>query len=261
MRIDFVTVAAQVVNFLLLVWLLKRFLYGRVIEAMRRREQRIAQTLEEARRHKDDAEKESRTYHERVLEIDDQREQLLADARKAAETERTRLYQALHADVEERQKQWHRQLETQRGDFLDQLRRHSVDYAVSLARRALRDLGDAKLEEQIARAFVRRLEELESGERHKLAQACRDAGMRMVLRSRFEIDAADRRLITKAIHESILESTEVIYEHDSEFVCGVELTAGGQTVQWNFESYLEDLHREMSAELEEAVNSGGASTT
>ena len=43
MQIDWITVAAQIVNFLILVWLLQHFLYGPITRAMQRREQRIAE--------------------------------------------------------------------------------------------------------------------------------------------------------------------------------------------------------------------------
>ena len=50
MSVNWFTVAAQVVNFLILVWLLHRFLYGPIIAAMDRRERRIAERLQDAQR-------------------------------------------------------------------------------------------------------------------------------------------------------------------------------------------------------------------
>lgn len=257
MRIDVVTVAAQIVNFLILIWLLRRFLYGPVMDAMRRREERIARSLQEARQLKTDAEEEGRTYREQRQELDRQREQLLSDARKAADEERSSRLEELQGEAEERRKQWIRQLETQRGEFLDQLRLHSVEYAVSLARQALLDLGDARLEEQIARVFVRQLEALEPEEQNKLAQSCKGAGMRMTLRTRFKLEPEDQSLLTKAVHETILDGAEVLYEHNPEFVCGLELSAGGQVLQWNVEGYLEELHQRMVEDLDESVATHG----
>jgi F-type H+-transporting ATPase subunit b len=257
MHVDLVTVAAQVVNFLLLVWLLRKFLYKRVLDAMRRREERIAQSIQGAKQHERDAESERNTYRARVREFDEQRDEMLADARKSADAERARLYDALHAEIEDKQKQWRRQLETQRAEFLDQLERQSANYAVALAGRVLRDLGDAKLEEQIVRVFLRRLKETDDAERRKMADVSRNSGMLMTLRSRFELDSSDRRTITAAIHESILADAEVTYEHDSESTPGIELIAGGQTLRWSFDSYLEDLSREMSRYLDETAAEHG----
>ena len=58
MLIDWFTVAAQAVNFLILVWLLKRFLYKPILGAMDAREQRIASRLRQAETEKAEARKD-----------------------------------------------------------------------------------------------------------------------------------------------------------------------------------------------------------
>ena len=58
MLIDWFTVIAQIVNFLVLVYLLKRFLYKPIIKAMDGREQRIAGRLEEADKREEEARQE-----------------------------------------------------------------------------------------------------------------------------------------------------------------------------------------------------------
>ena len=71
MLINWFTVVAQIVNFLILVFLLKYFLYDRVIRAMDQREQRIQQRLQEAEEKKQEAEQEAEAYGkvERYLTI------------------------------------------------------------------------------------------------------------------------------------------------------------------------------------------------
>ncbi len=58
MLIDWFTVAAQVINFLVLVWLLKRFLYQPIIDAIDAREKRIAAELADADAKKAEARQE-----------------------------------------------------------------------------------------------------------------------------------------------------------------------------------------------------------
>ena len=48
MSIDWFTVAAQIINFMVLVWLLQKYLYKPVLNAVRKREQKIAGQLSEA---------------------------------------------------------------------------------------------------------------------------------------------------------------------------------------------------------------------
>jgi len=65
MQIDWFTVVAQIVNFLILVGLLKKFLYGPIIRAMDDRERRIASRLEEANARERQAQEEVQSYRQK----------------------------------------------------------------------------------------------------------------------------------------------------------------------------------------------------
>jgi F-type H+-transporting ATPase subunit b len=58
MLIDWFTVGAQALNFIILVWLLKRFLYKPILDAIDAREKRIAAELADADKKKAEAQKE-----------------------------------------------------------------------------------------------------------------------------------------------------------------------------------------------------------
>ena len=62
MEVDWFTVIAQILNFLVLVWLLKRFLYKPVLNAIDEREKKIASELEDAAIHKAEARKEKEKF-------------------------------------------------------------------------------------------------------------------------------------------------------------------------------------------------------
>jgi len=61
-QIDYFTIFAQIINFLVLVLLLKHFLYGRIIKAMDEREKRIESQLQEAAKKKKEADEEADSY-------------------------------------------------------------------------------------------------------------------------------------------------------------------------------------------------------
>ena len=79
MQIDWLTVAAQIVNFLVLVWLLQRFLYRPITTAMRRREERIETLLAEAREARETAEAEERRLEEKEADLDARADEILAE--------------------------------------------------------------------------------------------------------------------------------------------------------------------------------------
>jgi F-type H+-transporting ATPase subunit b len=249
MQIDWITVAAQIVNFLILAWLLQRFLYGPVTRAMDRRENRIAQRLRDADGKREEAENEARTYREMQAELERCRESLLAEARDKAEQERQALQQTARTEVEQRKQAWLKQVEAQRAEFLRDIRERSTEHFYELARRALGDLADTRLEEQIAAVFVDKLAALDKETKKKIARECSRFENRATVHSRFDLSTSEKSHITKAIHEQIFEHAQVTYEERAGIACGLELKAGGQTVSWSLESYLDELERRIEADI------------
>ena len=91
MLIDWFTVGAQALNFLILVWLLKRFLYKPILDAIDAREKRIAAELADADAKKAEAKKERDEFQHKNEEFDQQRAALLSKATDEANAERQRL--------------------------------------------------------------------------------------------------------------------------------------------------------------------------
>src|SRR5665811_350511 len=94
MLIDWFTVGAQVLNFLILVWLLKRFLYKPILAAIDAREKLIAAELADAAAKKADAQKDRDEFQHKNEEFDKQRAALLSKATDDARTERQKLLDA-----------------------------------------------------------------------------------------------------------------------------------------------------------------------
>ena len=91
MLIDWFTVGAQALNFLILVWLMRRFLYKPILHAIDEREKRIAAELSNADAKKAEAEKERDEFQNKNTEFDQQRAALLSKATDEAQAERQRL--------------------------------------------------------------------------------------------------------------------------------------------------------------------------
>ena len=118
MLIDWFTVFAQILNFLVLVYLLKRFLYGRIIRAMDEREKTIALGLEEAQQKKDDAQQEMDRYIAKNKELDDHRQALLAGMKEEVEAHRKDLMNDARKQVETVRVAWYQSLERENRPFL-----------------------------------------------------------------------------------------------------------------------------------------------
>ena len=106
MLIDWFTVVAQMVNFLVLVWLLKRFLYRPILNAIDARERRMAAELAEADAKKMAGDKERDEFQRKTHELEQQRTAILSKALEEAQAERQRLIAAAREDASRWRIKW-----------------------------------------------------------------------------------------------------------------------------------------------------------
>ncbi|MBF2019855.1 MAG: hypothetical protein IGR93_07070 [Hydrococcus sp. C42_A2020_068] len=154
---------AQIVNFLILLALLKHFLYGPIVRAMERREQKIAGYMQEAREKVRIAKQESDRYRQLQQAFVEQREAAIAQMKAEVEQMREVLLQNVREEVNARQSRWQETSQRQQSAFLRELRYRALQEIQTAIRQALRDLADADLEQRAIAVFLRRIPETDWG--------------------------------------------------------------------------------------------------
>jgi F-type H+-transporting ATPase subunit b len=251
MLIDWFTVGAQAINFIILVWLLKRFLYKPILDAVDAREKRVATELADADAKKAEALKERDEFQHKNEEFDQQRAALLSKATEEAKAERQRLLgearQAADALSAKRQ-------ETLRSDahnLGEAISRRTRQEVFAIARKALTDLATTNLEERVAEVFTRRLREMDGKAKAGLAEALKSASDPALVRSAFDLPEEQRAAIQNALNETFSAKIRVRFETAPDLVSGIELTTNGQKVAWSIADYLASLEKGVEELLKE----------
>jgi F-type H+-transporting ATPase subunit b len=255
MQIDWFTFGAQVVNFLLLVWLLKRFLYGPIVHAMAEREQRIADRFEEAHQKREAAEDAAETYRRKEAALERARADRLAAAEEEARERRQAMIGEARAEVDQLEAQWIETLRRERATFLQALSRRVGHEAVDLARRALADLADEALERQVVRVFAGRLRTLDDAPREALAAAVEAADGAVTIHTAFDLPDADRERLREALQAVRDGEVSLTFRRTEALTFGVELRAGGHKVAWSLDDYLGEMERRVRAQIDAALPS------
>jgi F-type H+-transporting ATPase subunit b len=243
------TVIAQIVNFLILVFLLRRFLYGPIVKMMNERRERIEADLTAAERKRQEARAEIETYQRKNEELDAQREELLDQAKQAADSERHRLLTAAREEAETSRARWRQALEEEKETFLLDLRRRIGEHSYRVMRRALTDLADAELEERITAVFLRRLSELSDKEKDLLLENSNSGKGSLAVHTAFELPDAARKEIAAQLSWLSDNGRNLQFSLNPDLIGGLELQAAGHKVAWSLDSYLDELEEEMRKEL------------
>jgi F-type H+-transporting ATPase subunit b len=155
--IDWFTVAAQIVNFLVLVALMKHFLYGPLIHAIDAREGRIAAQLAEADDKNRQADLKTGQVQTQIAELENRGAQMIAEAREEADRQRHELVRAARDSVRSLETRWREDVRLEKTAFFDEVRRVAATEILSITRRALADLASADIQRSAVEAFLEKL--------------------------------------------------------------------------------------------------------
>lgn len=256
MQMDWITVSAQIVNFLVLIWLLQRVLYRPLTRALKAREEEVGRSLREAEAARAEADAEAQSYREALQQIEQARDARLQAADEEAETLKAEMTVKARDELAARRAAWQARLEDEKAAFLDRLRRRAGEAFVTLARSALSEMADEDLVDRIARVFARRLSALGSDERQHLRAAAGHGETPLVLSS-FPLLPEARTLAAEAVSRVLEKDVDIDFREDAELECGIVLAIGARHVGWTLGEHLDALEADVAALLETRVVHGG----
>jgi len=256
MHIDWFVLFCQIFNFLLLVYLLKRFLYGRIIKAMDERNAKIAARFAEAEELKTKATEAAEIYDRRNQLLEEKSEQMLNDASMAAEARRKELMEKVREEVDVIKIRWQDMLTREKDAFFQDLRQRASQQIYAAARRALNDLADADLEARIIDEFIRRIRELDKEKSAQIRKAISGGGNEVVVLSAFAIPAQTQSRIEQSLKQQLTNGFTIRYDTQPEIISGVELLVNGHKIAWSINEYLETLVESLSETLQKEAHGG-----
>jgi F-type H+-transporting ATPase subunit b len=248
MLIDWFTVAAQTINFLILVWLLRRFLYQPVLAAIDAREAKIAAELKDAAAKKSEAQAERDDFRSKGAALENQRAELLRKATDEANAERQRLLDTARNDADALRVKLDAAVETERLELNREIVRRTQQEVFAIARKALVDLAGTTLEDRIVEVFIRRLREMH--EKGNAAPPTLPQGTVALVRSAFDLAPAGRVAIDSAVRAWLGADAKLCFQTVPDLICGVEIAVAGRKMAWSITDYLASLDESVTTLLE-----------
>lgn len=235
MSIDWVTIAAQLANFLILVWLLKRFLYRPILDGIDAREAEISQRVAEAKAATEKARSAEAEHRAELENFHAQKSEFLEAARTQAAEEREKLEAETQGLIEVDRAHWQTEMTKMRDDYAADLKAAGAGAILSLTRKVLNDLANTELEDHIVAHLEGKLPEL--GEK---LQASSGTSEKAVVLTRFKLSEKARTRFTKSFHK-LVAGVPLKFETDRDQSLGVILQLGGARISWTIESYIDGL--------------------
>ncbi len=278
MLIDWFTVGAQAVNFLILVWLMKRFLYKPILNAIDAREKKVAAELTDADAKRAEALKERDQFQQKNDEFDRQRLELMNKAQDDAKAEREKLLEESRQAADQLRMKSKERFAIDAENLKQSISHRTQQEVFAIARKTLSDLASASLEEQVTATFIRRISEVDGSARASLVASftsssisatSSDSGFASgptsgsvsipissspssssysssysaTVRSAFELSPEQRAAIEAALNQALSLQLQLNFQTAPELISGIELVANGQSIAWNISDYLKAMEK------------------
>jgi len=254
MLIDWFTVGAQLLNFLILIWLLKRFLYQPILNAIDAREQRITSALAQADAKQAEAQTERDQFRHKNEAFEQQRTALLSQATEAAHLERQRLIDAARKAADALRAKQSEDLYNEFHNLHEDIARRNQQEVLAIARKMLTDLAGTTLEECMTVAFVRHLRTLNDEDKAGLAESMNPGTEPVLVRSAFELPSKQRATIQDALDQAFSIEIPTCFETAPEVIAGIELSVNGWKLGWSVADYLASLEKTVSELLSDPTD-------
>ncbi|WEK43238.1 MAG: hypothetical protein P0Y64_18275 [Candidatus Sphingomonas colombiensis] len=245
MRLNAWTLVLQAINFLVLVWLLGRFLYRPIVAAITARQRASDKLLDDA-----GAALQRTKEHETALagqqkQLADDAERMRTDAIAAAAEERDRLLALARVQADDIRRNAHDAADVELAARRSALETDAATLAAGIARRLLLRLPQTVVQDAMFEALLDQLRHATPDAHAALSStgACK-------LATPAVIDARRRQAWTAALATVLPQPTDIVFTEDADMLAGCELRTPHMTVRNSWKTDLGDILQELEKEGE-----------
>jgi len=242
MELDWTTFALEVLNFLMLVWLLRRFFYRPVLAVIEARRAETAKIIADAGAVRRDAEELKTEYQAHLAEVDQERAAAKARLDEDIAAERARRLAAVGAEIAEERKRREALEARERSELQRTLERRALGIAARFATRLLDRLSGPDLEAKLADLALSELDghagtqgpdKLEA-----LRTALKDPAVSIKVVSAYPLDAARRAALSAALGRLAGRALAPRFAEDAALKAGISIMAGSWVLMANLRDEL-----------------------
>lgn len=238
MEFNLSTFVLEIINFLVLIWILQRFLYKPVLEVISKRKESVDKVLADAQRQRIEAETLQQKYTNRLAHWEQEKKQALDALHQEVERERSRQMHELKKQLEEERKKAQIVAERQLQEFQTQSEKRALEQGARFASLLLQRAAGPELEKKLFDLLIDQLGSL-TFERIQSLQFMGPSALKSIqVYSVYELEQTKRKQLEKILNALINRSTEYEYHLEPSLIAGFRICFGSWLLQVNIQHEL-----------------------
>lgn len=246
MELNWSTFVLEIINFLVLIWILKRFFYRPVLDIIARRRAGIEEKLAHAKALQEDAETLQARYRDRLADWEQERQQARQQLAQQIEAERIQRLATLQSELEQEAEKARVGAEKRLADATHKAQETALIQAGRFASRLLALAAGPQLQAKLLELIVDELPKLPADHIATLRSSWGQAPQAIVVASAYPLSEQQRQTLKQVITHTTESDLPLRFEQDSALLAGVRITIGawilGANLQDELKSFAEIAH-------------------
>ncbi len=239
MELNWSTFVLEIINFLILVWILKRFLYKPVLDVIAKRRAEIDDSLSSAEALHADAEKLRKQYEGRLADWDRERQQARTALHQALDAERVKKMEQLQTELEQQREKTRVVEARHQAVAMRKMEESALQQAARFASRLLAQACGAETEANLVDLVITELSALPSERIAALRNSYRQAPDTALVVSAHRLSDEQRQRLEQVLTKVVGPEVKVKFEQDSALMAGVRISVGAWVLGANLQDELE----------------------
>ncbi|WP_455217710.1 F0F1 ATP synthase subunit delta [Kaarinaea lacus] len=238
MELSWSTFLLEIINFLVLVWILKRFLYRPVMEIIEKRRNNIEDSLNQAKKLHSEAELQQQQYENRLADWEREKQHARDQLAEELQVERNKLFQQLNTELtNERQKaaviEQRQQIEMQQ-----HLQEKALTQGARFAAKILHSVASVEVQNKLIEMLLTQLAQLPEEHITSLQHNCKKPMDKIIISSAFVINTEQQQALRQALQKFCDPDIDIEYNQDAELIAGLRVTLGSWVLRLNLQDEL-----------------------
>lgn len=238
MELNWSTFVLEIINFMILVWILKRFFYKPVLNIIARRKAGIEQTLNEAKDLHTDAEALRDQYEHRLRDWEQERQQARDTLQTEIDKEHTRLMQELRNSLDQEREKTQASEQRRLQTSIEKAEETALNHGVQFVSRLLESVAGPELEARLLELMTNELSRLSPERINKLRASWGETPNEIHIISAYPLTDAQRQQLQQTLNDITQQTLSYHYEQDSELLAGLSINIGAWTLNVNLRDEL-----------------------
>jgi F-type H+-transporting ATPase subunit b len=251
LKLNWGTLLLQILNFLVMVFILWRFLFKKVVEILDERSRRVTSALDEAEEKQRKAEEMRAEYEEKLSEAQEQVIAMRQQAQEELARTKQEVLEETRQEVQTIREKAQGEIEDARQQAIYQHRLELGRLVTTLSARMMSESAGEAFQKASIEHFIDSLAAMSADEYRQALEDNEAEVLHVQLVSAQDLDADNKSQIERQVQNMTGQSIEVKYRVDPSLVAGATVRFGDVVIDGSLAGQLQNLKERYMVDLEQ----------